>query len=542
MSREPSARERALRWVRANPGNALLGAAVVAVSAYVIGYPFLVVKYPPITDLPFHAASTSILRHYWDPSFGFHKQFTLHLLEVPYVSMYAIGALLALVMPIDMAVKASAVVMLALLPAGLAVLFHGMKKTPLWGILGLGLVWTNLTHWGFLNFMGAVGLYAMSVGFALMVVDRPTRGRQWGLALSLLAVFFTHIYRFPFAVLSVAGAAVLMYPATRRIKSILLPLLPSLAVFGVWRLVRQDNMAMDAKLGLFPERLKEIRDHVIAGFQGPVGAHEQQLFDQAQNAFWVVALVALIWFVAFGRWRHLESRKLWWGIGVTLLPLILAGGFVLTYLMLPMRIGPWWYVYPREATTALFIGLAVVPDMPRAWWLRLPLVALVAVAVSRIGFLVAEQYYDFNKATADFQRIEKLVPKDAKLMYLVFDHDGSSRRTTPFIHLPAWIQAEKGGALSFHFVGWNHSPIRYRKDDPNVPPPVPDRWEWTPYRFQVLKHGKWFDEFLIRQHSNPSARLAADPSIHLVAHEGSWWLYRRVQAPSLNQFREEDSR
>ncbi len=441
--------------------------------------------------------------------------------------MYVIGALFALVLPIDVAVKAAAVSMLALLPAGLAVLFHGMKKTPLWGILGLGLVWTNLTHWGFLNFMGAIGLYAMSVGFALMVVDRPTRARQVGLALSLLAVFFTHIYRFPFAVLSVAGAAVLMYPATRRLRPIVLPMLPSLLVFGAWRLVRRDNMALGAKLQLHPERLGEIRSHVVAGFGGPVGAQEQQLFEQAQNAFWIAATVALIWFVVFGRWRHKNRQQVWWGVGVTLLPVILAGGFVLTYLMLPMRIGFWWYVYPREITSALFIGLAVVPDMPRVWWLRLPLVAVIALAVGRIGFLVAEQYYDFNKATADFRRIEKLVPKDTKLMYLVFDHDGSQRQTTPFIHLPAWIQAEKGGALSFQFVGWNYSPIRYREHDPNVPPPVPDRWEWTPQRFQVLRHGKWFDEFLIRQHSDPSARLAADPSIVLVAHDGSWWLYRR---------------
>src|SRR5690606_19582648 len=108
-------------------------------------------------------------------------------------------------------------VMLALLPAGLAVLLHGLKKTPLWALLVLPLVWTNLTWWGFINHMGAIGLYMMAVGAALLVVDRPTRKRQVGLSLALLAVFFTHIFRFPFAVLSVIGAAVLFYPATRRI-------------------------------------------------------------------------------------------------------------------------------------------------------------------------------------------------------------------------------------------------------------------------------------------------------------------------------------
>jgi hypothetical protein len=60
-----------------------------------------------------------------------------------------------------------------------------------------------------------------------------------------------------------------------------------------------------------------------------------------------------------------------------------------------------------------------------------------------------------------------------------------------------------------------------------VPPVVPLRWEWTPQRFSVLEHGAFFDWFLIRDRSSPAARFTADPSIELVAHEGSWWLFRR---------------
>src|SRR5450432_738246 len=89
------------RITRANDPAATLRVMLsFAVSAYVIAYPFTVVRYPPITDLPFHAAETSILRHYLDPSFHFREQFSLHPLEVPYLSMYAIGAFFALVFPI----------------------------------------------------------------------------------------------------------------------------------------------------------------------------------------------------------------------------------------------------------------------------------------------------------------------------------------------------------------------------------------------------------------------------------------------------------
>ena len=506
----------------------LLGACVVALAIYVIGYPLMVVRYPPITDLPFHASGMSILRHYWDPAFGFREQFSLHLLEVPYVSMYVLGALFALVMPMHVAVKAAAFVMLALLPAGLAVLFYGMRKTPLWGVLGLAAVWTNLSHWGFLNFMGALGLYAMTVGFALLAVDRPCRRHSIGLAVSLLAVFFTHIYRFPFAVLSVVGVGVLMYPATRRIRPLLLPLLPSLVVFGVWRWIRPDSIAEQGmKLALQENRLQEMREHVVAGFVGAVGLEEQRLFDDILSALLVVVACTLFWRIFIRDKRVAHPRPITFHIATLLLPLCLSAGFTFAYLVLPMRIGIWWYVYPREATSALLLLLALVPDMPRIWYLRAATLAVVGWSLGKVGFFVAEQYYAYEQVTADFRAVSAAVPQRPKLMYLVFDHAGSARRITPFIHMPAWVQAEKGGTLSFHFSGWKQSPIRYRKDSPAVPPPVPDRWEWTPQRFQLARHGAFFDTFLVRSTADPGYLFRADSSIRQVAHEDTWWLYQR---------------
>src|SRR5690606_38334834 len=122
-------------------------------------------------------------------------------------------------------------------------------------------------------------VYMLGVGAALVVVDRPTRKRQVGLALALLAVFFTHIFRFPVAVLSVIGAAVLFYPATRRILPIALPLLPSLALFGIWLWIRPAELPAPTQepLALHPERLKEAWTHVSMNFAGAAGKREQEL-------------------------------------------------------------------------------------------------------------------------------------------------------------------------------------------------------------------------------------------------------------------------
>src|SRR5215468_8529456 len=161
--------------IRLRKDQTAVALVAVALAVYVVVYPFFVTTYPPITDLPFHAAETSILRHYLDPTWHFREQFSLHPFDAPYVSMYVIGLFFSLFMPMAAATKAMAIVMLGLMPVGLAVMFHGMKKSPLWGLLGLELVWCTLTHWGFLNFMGAIGLFAMVVGFTLMCLDHPTR-------------------------------------------------------------------------------------------------------------------------------------------------------------------------------------------------------------------------------------------------------------------------------------------------------------------------------------------------------------------------------
>jgi hypothetical protein len=62
-----------------------------------------------------------------------------------------------------------------------------------------------------------------------------------------------------------------------------------------------------------------------------------------------------------------------------------------------------------------------------------------------------------------------------------------------------------------------------------VPPTPPiHRWEWKPYEFDVERHGRFYDWFLIRSRPSPARRFEAAPSIELVAQHGSWWLFKRA--------------
>lgn len=526
----PLALRRLAAAARRFPLDAALALVVLGAAAYVLVAPFAACHYPPMTDLPFHGTQTSALRHYADPAWHLREQFRLQPLAVPYLSMYVIGALFMLVLPPVVATKAAAAVMLSLLPAGLAVLFRGMKRSPLLGVLGLGVVWCNLTHWGFINFMGALGLFAMAVGLALMLVDRPTPGRQLALALTLLALFATHIFRYPFALCGVVGAAIVVYPATRRIGPVVLPILPSLALFLAWTRVRTDAQSVDLdRLVLHWDRLSEVPGYLFASFTDPA---EQAAVTRAGRIL-LVALAA----AAVGRLldvQHaqpeLSRRRTLFTLGAAAVPLACAAVFLGMYLWLPMQMGLWWYVYPREITAVLFLGLGAFPDLPSVRWLRASIVVSLAAAAVGIAAVVVDNYGRFDPLTRDFHAITREIPQAPKLLYLIFDHRGSTRSNTPWVHLPAWVQAERGGWLSFHFAHFNASPIAYRdRSEPGavVPPPVPLRWEWMPHLFNVEKHGAFFDWFLVRSSASPDHIFRADPTIERVDHKGTWWLYRR---------------
>ncbi|MEP7122609.1 MAG: hypothetical protein ABJE95_16925 [Byssovorax sp.] len=526
---------RALHRIARSPLEFTLAFAALVAAVYAIAAPFAAARYPAMTDLPFHAAQTSTLRHWLDPSFHQQDQFEIHPLAVPYLSMYAVGAALMTIFPMIIAVKIAAALMIALLPAGLAVMFHGMKKSPLLGLLGLGPAWSSLTHWGFLNFMGAIGLFAMAVGFTFLVVDKPTRGRQIALAATLITLFFTHIFRYPFALCAVVGTAIVMYPVTRRLRPIALPLLPAIALFVVWLRVRPPVLEGSmGPLSVHKERLADFPAYLGGAFTDPA---EKLAFESLFRTLVVVALVCL----AARAWAYLEGGEierergdLTWDALALVIPLGCAAVFLALYLVLPMEIGLWWYVFPREATAAAFLLLGAFPDLPKPLWMRAPLVAALAAGGLRVSAVVTKNYAVFDQATADFAAITKEIPRSPKLLYLVFEHGGSTRTTTPFIHLPAYVQAEKGGWLSFHFATWGATPIQYRtRGEPGavIPPATPLRWEWTPQIFNVTRSGAFFDWFLVRRGSSPDALFQADPSIERVDHVGTWWLYRRRARP-----------
>lgn len=499
-----------------------------ATIVYVVGAPFWVADYPMMTDFPFHTASSSVFRHYTDQGWHFREQFAFQMFAVPYVTLYAVSAIFMLLLPPVVATKCAAALLLALLPAGLMVLCWGLRKSPLLGLWGLLAVWGVPAHWGFVGFLAALGLFAMVLGLALRVVDRPTLRLQSTLIAVLILLFFTHVYRFPFALMMLVVIGVVMHGRVESIRGLIIPVGVSGALFVAWWLTRADLLMPEMSWTWPPawHRFADAGNYTTDIF---IGDEDTAMFRRTGLLFVVTAVglsaIALLRLRSWPKGGWVVPAHAVVGVAI----LVLLG----LYVTLPMELGVWWWVFPREITAALFLIPALLPNLPRKTWAHLGFVIWTAVSIAPLGEFVTDAHREFSTTTVHFREIIRELPKAPKLLYLVYDHHGSRAKNSPYIHLPAYAQAERGGWLSFHFAQLGTFPFRYR--DPNepdalVPPKTPIRWEWSPQQFQLEQHGGFFDWFLVRRVNSPDSLFASDPTIQRVAHFENWWLYHRPRA------------
>lgn len=493
---------------------------------YVVGAPFWSAAYPMMTDFPFHTAAASVFRHYGDADWHFREQFTFQPFSVPYVSFYALSAALMFVLPPVAATKLAAFLLLALLPIGLMVLCAGMGKSPFLGLWGVVPVWGVLTHWGFVSYMAAIGLFALALGLAFRLVERPSLRGQIGLFVCLALLFFTHVFRLPFALLAIVMVALFLREEPRGVGALLWVVALTGALFGTWWYVRAEALSSAIQWVWPPawERLSVAKSYL---YDTLAGEEDLATFWRVGALFVVTVVVLWILKLVVPRYGS-RSRSPGTAYAIVALAVVM---FLGLYLTLPMQIGIWWFVFPREITAAVFLLPALLlPDLPNRTWAHLGFVLWTSFATLPVGELAVRTNREFAESTIHFRELVDELPQAPKVLYLVFDHTGSSAKNSPYVHLPAYIQAERGGWLSFHFAGWGAGPFRYRpRDDEGavVPPATPLRWEWTPERFRLRDHGAFFDWFLVRKRQAPDELFAADRSIKRVAHFENWWLYRR---------------
>lgn len=414
----------------------LLGATLFMTAAW----PLLLVRWPPLQDLPNHLATAVVLSHpdrYPELAFnGFLKTNS-----ALFAWLHFIGGVIGL----SAAAKAFVVLVLGanalVLPR--VVLELGGRKRMLVATL---FAWPMVHNW-FVS-MGMLD-YALGTALALvllLVARRQTLAPSVGKAVLLAALGVLVWYAHAFALVLVGLVLVvdLAFCRERRARAaaMLGPLVPAVALV-VWSVVLQLRSR-----GPTAEYAWAWSPPWELGYQA--WAEYLWAFTKATLSTVVVAVVLGV--VAIRRWRAPAPL---------LSPAVFVVLFAL-YVFLPYHAANWFHVGSRLLPLLWVCALVRVPQsLPR------PLALVLGASWAAYSVGLGWEYARLDAAWSRFASGTSVVPEGARLLPLVFRDKTGSENTRNMLHAWGLYVAERRTSAPLVFAHSRSFPITYRE----LPPP-----------------------------------------------------------------------
>lgn len=460
------------------------------VVAILASAPAWIVKYPPITDLPFHVAAIRVIHSFGDPKFGFQDNFVLTLGRTQYVFYYLAGSLLAYVVGVA---KAN-VVLVSIYFAGtvlaLRELLLALGKDERLCLFVVPLLVNMMVMYGLLPFLLGIPIMFYGLATAVRYFDDPTLGRAALLTGVCLALFYSHI--FTFALFGLGFAAMFPWTRPREWLRAGAPTLPALAVLAWWATFTDAG-------------------RLVTGAVTESGHDPRQPFDVALSD-------APNWLTNVFRDTSDESIFIATGL-VVLLALGLSQGereagvkkVIRYYALLPLACvvlyftmtqghGYIWLISQRFPILFLMTAIPLI-RMPSGF--RGALVSAGALMTATAATVnTCQHFIKFQlDEVGDFDDAVNAIPPDKHVCALIYDKTSAITNPTlvPFIHFGSYYQVQKGGVVMFTFAGYAHWPFKFRPD--RLPPEGESarlRWEWTPEQVPISEVYPYYDYVLTR--------------------------------------------
>jgi hypothetical protein len=494
------------------PGSRTRERVVLATIAYVlVALPFLVVRFPPITDLPQHVAQIRLLiETLGSPESPYTIQWF-----TPYALVYAlVGAAWAVAGPLG----AGRIVMLALgllWVAAIHFLAARRGRSPAAATLACALFFSHIVYWGFCNFVFTWPIFALWLGLTTGERARRTGWTDLVLLLGCAALLYTsHVLWLAAAVLwLVLSGIVFRYPF-RVLALRLASVVPVLIGVAVWfpRLAERGFRSPTVWQSTPLERLTPgwLLDGALGALTGPV---EPLIFGGI-----VVWLVAGLWQARAGRGGIIGAID--WEC------LLAAGLFLALALFLPTKHTNTIEFAERWTPFAVVLTLLALPAPAirhvGSRGVALGLLAFLTLSTAEVWRTVEQTSLKGLQAALD------ALPERPRVVGL--DYTGSTPllKTRPFLQTFAYAQVLRGGTLNFSFAEFAPSLVVYSQR-PRWPWPA--GLEWFPTRVRAGDFA-YFDYALINADSELHGRLGEQFPLVPVTNGGTWRLYATRGAKS----------
>ncbi len=470
--------------------------------------PIWLTDYPPMVDLPQHAAQVNAFKQVLFGNPDFVEKFEINWFT-PYLSGYMLTFLFTLLMPIAYAFKTVLTLTLISTPVLCGLLLEKLGGNKHWRWLLVPSTVGFLFHWGFFNFLVSIpfgmGLLIFTVSYA-----NSTKSRD-AIAIAILSVvlFFSHaLILCYFGLMAVSYLIAIHFRDWRTLIAKLLPLTVPIPLLVFWAVTTYsaENQVSDQpviwQIGF--HRLIQLPNH-IAGFNStPLG---------------VALLLLLITVPVLDGAKPSKRIEKW---------LPFTAGCVIYFLFPRMLFGT-DVLHDRFAFFLPVLWLLVweYQDHSRKQWHWVGML-FVGLAVG----IKALKMNLYDQLTTHFSFVLDKMEPGKKALSMVLNNGSEFFGFPLYLHMPAWYQAEKNGIVDLSFSISFPVLIRYKTEHL---PAIGFGFEFEPIIFDSheLKASD-YDYFVVnvpwdiaKENPGPFHLLFHDyyKQVELTAFSGTWALF-----------------
>lgn len=464
-----------------------------------------IADFPPMVDLPQHAAQIVMIKAMLSGQFAFANLFELQVLT-PYWLGYSIVLALSCLVDTVLAIKLTVALAMAAFPISADRFLRAQNGYAGWSWLFIPTAYGFAFEWGLLNFLIAIppGFFFLA-RISRLGATCTTKDLLWIAAWCHL-LFFAHVL---VLVLFLLMAVLIRHaPDPREWFKRILPFFSVAPLFAVWFVLKilggADTQGSGPwSLGL--HRFIELLPNMVA-------------LPPASGS--IIPAMAVCAAALLGHRLNFSVPK----TGPFLV-------YVLWMLLGPNFLFGTYFVYNRFTHIGLpLLLLAATPSKPDsgithplAKKFQYGLIAVLSLALYGHHFAKARAYAD---ESAQFSGMIARIPADQRVLGMVFSPYSAFYTAPVYLHYPVWNQVRNGGVTDFNFAYFFPQVVRYKMDQ--RPPADPD-FVWNPGTFDWNAFRPFnYRYYLVKNPVDLAGPLFPAHAVKLVHQSADWWLYQHA--------------